>query len=1294
MGPVSSIRYENLRDGLEDVELIRMAQAGATATMMAEIKDIVASVITGMEAVNRREDPVVLAAARSKLAAIILSKHDNEFSERHVLKSDDSPPPLPLKHDDGLQRGIQFLGKGMEGAFSFDDPRALQSLKNLAATGADHVALTFSWYLNGTSDGHSFRFNSGPIRPIDGPAPSGLNFANCSTPSDRELETIIAAAHSLNMCVKLRPVVQADFPFTGLPSCTLATGGMGCPSQTGVGGGFDAGDFQEFFWGKGGTVTKPAEGSYAYFVYHVAALAERTKAEIVSVSVELSSANGQEAHFRRLIGGVRSIFSGKVHCDVASAPLSSTKAITDVRFWDALDAVGVDAYPALTAGIPANETNPTVAQLVAAFSPVLKLMSDYYHGRFPPAPPPPPLPPPCGLGGHITNFSNLAPHHLAGPSGPNTRWVQYIGVAGTFAECANLCHNRKNCTSWSWHSQDASASSQHCFSRSDGAWQPEYSLGDVCGRVNDTPVPSPPAPSPPTWWPARNKVPIKIVWAENGLISAPNSFRHPGGAYNSAHPDPVCLECQARYYEAFFKAVLCNPDAHEWFGGVYWWKWSSDPNPWSDDGAVGNNRASGNNSDFFPQHKPAEKVLAKYYHEGCPLPLKTDDDATLEQDSLPSLECELNGIHTGAECQCFGGWMGPTCGTLDLLPGTVIWPAHHPDIGSQQWWGDGNTPSAWGGTIQHDHTDGKFHLVAATGCYLPARIMHMDGWQISSGVADKVDGPYTYQSLVTKTASAFGPHSAQLPDGRFILFFEGASTVPTASGYTATCTGNESRPKEQTASATSPQQFVRATGNCTKDDCYNADCQPQNYGKKCDVCSNAGCVCDPGFGECYPPAYNETSSIQVRISNSMSGPWQDITHIRIQGMDDVMPIVPRVADNISPLVIKNSSSPSGYTIYLAFRFPGSDSWCGKARCAPSVIGLAKAEHWSGPYVSQGRRDAWPSPDSVIPYIGDDFNRSNYPSKCFAEGQCDGGEDPTLFIGRNGTFHLLFHKYTNGWAAVDGAPGWPGLHAFSKDGKNWHVSPQLDGKGAYSFLVPWAKGGSTLFARRERPELTVDPVTGSPLWLNTGCQLQPNNTGGAGCKTCQYSFVVLQKVRHQSQRSMKSDDGSGGVGPACVVDGVARVTCFGPFNASPAAPTGIVTRLKSDDVNGASLSMRLLSFLPWLWVVPSGCALSTDDIYYVHSSGTSHPPYANRTLTSVLHERLSVRDFGAKGDCLPQGRDVIPLTTCIHDDTAAFKAALDYAHAARWEGGVVFVPPGEYRIDGTIDLYNTAMHLQW
>ena len=83
-GPVSSIRYENLRDGLEDVELIRMAQAGATETTLADIKNIIATVITGMEAVNRREDPAVIAAARSKLAAIILSSRNHTIDDAPI----------------------------------------------------------------------------------------------------------------------------------------------------------------------------------------------------------------------------------------------------------------------------------------------------------------------------------------------------------------------------------------------------------------------------------------------------------------------------------------------------------------------------------------------------------------------------------------------------------------------------------------------------------------------------------------------------------------------------------------------------------------------------------------------------------------------------------------------------------------------------------------------------------------------------------------------------------------------------------------------------------------------------------------------------------------------------------------------------------------------------------------------------------------------------------------------------------------------------------------------------------
>lgn len=43
---------------------------------------------------------------------------------------------------------------------------------------------------------------------VEGVAPSGVIYANSSSPSDAELTTIIAAAHALNLTVKLRPTID------------------------------------------------------------------------------------------------------------------------------------------------------------------------------------------------------------------------------------------------------------------------------------------------------------------------------------------------------------------------------------------------------------------------------------------------------------------------------------------------------------------------------------------------------------------------------------------------------------------------------------------------------------------------------------------------------------------------------------------------------------------------------------------------------------------------------------------------------------------------------------------------------------------------------------------------------------------------------------------------------------------------------------------------------------------------------------------------------------------------------
>eukprot|EP01050_Picozoa_sp_SAG11_P030628 SAG11_NODE_9146_length_938_cov_1.455304_1_plen_253_part_10 len=90
-------------------------------------------------------------------------------------------------------------------------------------------------------------------------------------------------------------------------------------------------------------------------------------------------------------------------------------------------------------------------------------------------------------------------------------------------------------------------------------------------------------------------------------------------------------------------------------------------------------------------------------------------------------------------------------------------------------------------------------------------------------------------------------------------------------------------------------------------------------------------------------------------------------------------------------------------------------------------------------------------------------------------------------------------------------------------------------------------------------------------------------------------------------------------------------------------------------------------------------LLADGVTYNHGG----PGAVNRTLAEVLREHVSVKDFGAAGNCwqtTPSGGD------CL-DDTAAFVAAFAWATAHGHGHGpvTVHVPSGGYRIDGTLSL---------
>jgi hypothetical protein len=93
---------------------------------------------------------------------------------------------------------------------------------------------------------------------------------------------------------------------------------------------------------------------------------------------------------------------------------------------------------------------------------------------------------------------------------------------------------------------------------------------------------------------------VSAVAQTSGVHGAELSERRVLGVETVGDPGdaPVNLQVQADAYAAFFETVWRQP----WFGGVYWWKWFSDP----DDGGTENN-------DYTPRRKPAELVLQQYF---------------------------------------------------------------------------------------------------------------------------------------------------------------------------------------------------------------------------------------------------------------------------------------------------------------------------------------------------------------------------------------------------------------------------------------------------------------------------------------------------------------------------------------------------------------------------------------------------------------------------------------------------------------------------------------------------------
>ena len=189
---------------------------------------------------------------------------------------------------------------------------------------------------------------------------------------------------------------------------------------------------------------------------------------------------------------------------------------------------------------------------------------------------------------------------------------------------------------------------------------------------------------------------------------------------------------------------------------------------------------------------------------------------------------------------------------------------------------------------------------------------------------------------------------------------------------------------------------------------------------------------------------------EVLAAPTLEGPWAFSTAFGPSQASP--PSFPFSVDNPSPYFFPNGSVMVMFRSYQPYH---------------SQIGIARAPHWRGP---------WTLPSQPI-----------FPGLA---------EDPFLWY-QPGTrsFHALLHS-------LGGCNG-VGCHAFSADGWQWTLSSEA----AYNFSVRFDDGSNQTFARRERPQLILDPATGAATHLINGVQLphalQP--PGGQGDKS--YSIVV-------------------------------------------------------------------------------------------------------------------------------------------------------------------------------------------
>ncbi|MBI5080356.1 MAG: hypothetical protein HZB17_03490 [Chloroflexi bacterium] len=165
------------------------------------------------------------------------------------------------------------------------------------------------------------------------------------TPTDESLIYVIRYAHSLGMRVMLKPHVD----LTNDPTQWRGS----------INFGGDEGAWKAWF------------DSYTQFITHYAALAQTAGADYFVIGTEMQGTSHRADQWRGVIKAVRAVYSGPV------TYAANWGEEENVQWWDALDAIGVDAFYKLT-----EADNPTVGESGKVGTVDLQEQADCYQALF------------------------------------------------------------------------------------------------------------------------------------------------------------------------------------------------------------------------------------------------------------------------------------------------------------------------------------------------------------------------------------------------------------------------------------------------------------------------------------------------------------------------------------------------------------------------------------------------------------------------------------------------------------------------------------------------------------------------------------------------------------------------------------------------------------------------------------------------------------------------------------------------------------------------------------------------